>query len=134
MLALLCPSWLGGVALVLNDLISNTVFSTGSSFFIGFTFSAFVTGVIAGLFLHRQEITWQRLAVYTFFQILISNVFFNTMWIFLMYFQTKTTGALLGLLAQRIPKEIISWPVEVVVLLFVMNAIERLPIKNLNRN
>ena len=126
--------WLGGVALVLNDLISNTVFSTGSSFFIGFTFSAFVKGVIAGLFLHRQEITWQRLAIYTFFQILISNVFFNTMWIFLMYFQTKTAGALYGLLAQRLPKEIISWPIEIIILLFLMNAIERLPIKSLNNN
>lgn len=31
-------------------------------------------------------------------------------------------------------KEIISWPIEVIVLLFLMNAIERLPIKSLNNN
>ena len=52
--------WLGGVILVLVDIISNTVFSSGGGFFPGFTFSAFISGIIAGAFLYHQKVTWQR--------------------------------------------------------------------------
>ena len=60
--------WLGGISLVLADLIKSTIFATGSTFFIGYTFSAFISGVIVGAFLYQQKITWQRLAIYQFVQ------------------------------------------------------------------
>ena len=123
--------WVGGCAMVINDLISNTIFSSGSTFFFGFTFSAFIAGVIAGIFLHQQPISWQRMLCYTFVQILISNVFFNTLWIFIMYLQTKTMGAWLALLLQRLPKEVISWPIQTLILLAILQALARMPLKSL---
>lgn len=112
--------WLGGIALVLNDLIANTLLSTGSSFFIGFTFSAFISGVIAGAFLRNQPLSWQRLAIYELVQILVTNVFFTTLWIHVLYTTPFNT-----LLLVRLPKEIISWPIETLVIVVVLQAIAK---------
>ena len=113
--------WLGGVALVIGDLIKNTLFSTGSTFFVGFTFSAFITGLIAGAFLYQQKVTWQRLAVYQFVQIFVSNIFFNTLWIHLMY-----QAPIWGLLSVRGPKNLIMWPIEAAISFLILRAVSRL--------
>ncbi len=113
--------WLGGVALVIGDLIKNTLFSTGSTFFIGFTFSAFITGLIAGAFLYQQKVTWQRLAVYEFVQIFVSNIFFNTLWIHLMY-----QAPIWELLSVRGPKNLIMWPIEAAISFLILRAVSRL--------
>lgn len=117
--------WVGGVAMIVGDIISNTLLNTGSSFFIGFTFSAFLSGVLAGVFLYKQEITWQRIAVYEFVQLLVTNVFFTTLWIHLLY-----QAALLPLLSVRLPKELIMYPIQIVVGIMVIRSIERLPLRN----
>ena len=39
--------WLTGVAMAISDILTNSVFSTGGNFFIGFTFSAIISGIIA---------------------------------------------------------------------------------------
>lgn len=111
--------------MIVGDIISNTLLNTGSSFFIGFTFSAFLSGVIAGAFLYKQEITWQRIAVYEFVQLLVTNVFFTTLWIHLLY-----QAALLPLLSVRLPKELIMYPIQIVVGIMVIRSIERLPLRN----
>lgn len=83
--------WIGGWAMVVNDLISNTILSSGSMFFPGFTVSAFISGVIAGMFLYNQKITWRRIFIYEFFQILITNVIFTTLWLYLMSLSSSST-------------------------------------------
>lgn len=117
--------WAGGVAMIVGDLIGNTLLNTGSSFFIGFTFSAFLSGMIAGAFLYKQEITWQRIAVYEFVQLLVTNVLFTTLWIHLLY-----QAPLLPLLSVRLPKELIMYPIQIVVGIMVIRGIERLPLRN----
>lgn len=77
--------------MVVNDLISNTILSSGSMFFPGFTVSAFISGVIAGMFLYNQKITWRRIFIYEFFQILITNVIFTTLWLYLMSLSSSST-------------------------------------------
>lgn len=125
--------WMGGVVMIVNDLISNTILNTGGGmFFPGYTFSAFVTGVIAGIFLYNQKITWQRAFIYEFVQILVTNVFFNTLWIYVMSLSSHSTGmTFMALLAVRIPKEIISWPIESLVVLVLLRAFSKinLPIR-----
>lgn len=112
--------WLGGIAMIINDLISNTILSSGSTFFPGFTFSAFLSGVIAGIFLHHQEITLRRLFAYEFVQIGVTNVFFTTLWLHLLY------GAPFAqLLIARMPKELISWPIESFVGFIILGALVR---------
>lgn len=112
--------WLGGVSLVLADLIKSTIFSSGSTFFIGFTFSAGIAGIIAGAFLYQQKITWQRLFAYELVQILVSNIFFNTLWIHLMY-----KAPVIALLTVRVPKNVIMWPIEALIGLLVLQAVSR---------
>lgn len=119
--------WIGGLSMVINDLISNTILSSGSLFFPGYTFSAFVSGVIAGLFLYNQKITWQRVFVYEFFQILISNVIFNTLWIYLMSLSSSSTGrTFMALLTVRLPKEVITWPIEAFIILIILKQLARI--------
>src|SRR5699024_12487189 len=43
------------VAMAISDILTNSDFSTGGNFFIGFTFSAIISGIIAGAFLYNQE-------------------------------------------------------------------------------
>ena len=123
--------WMGGVVLIINDLISNTILNTGSMFFPGFTFSAFVSGVLAGLFLYHQRVTWQRMFIYEFFQILISNVFFTTLWLYIMGMNGNGTGKTFWeLLVIRLPKEIITWPIESLIVLAVLQAINKSKVLN----
>lgn len=121
--------WLGGVAKILYDLIANTILATGTQFFIGFTLTAFLSGVIAGLFLHNQKITWQRLAIYEVIQTLVTNIFFNTLWIHLLY-QAPWTA----LLAVRIPKSLLMLPIEVILGLMILKSVARLNLSISNQN
>lgn len=124
--------WIGGWAMVVSDLISNTIFSSGSLFFPGFTLSAFISGVIAGMFLYNQKISWQRILVYEFFQLLITNVLLTTLWLYLMSMSSSSSShTFLALLAIRIPKEIITWPLETIIILIILRQLGRL---NLNIN
>lgn len=115
--------WIGGGVMVVNDIISNTILNTGNMFFPGFTLSAFISGVIAGIFLYQQPVNWRRIFCYEFVQILVSNVFLTTLWIYIMSLSTgsgsRTFNALLIL---RLPKEIISWPIESLVVLVILRA------------
>lgn len=124
--------WIGGLSMVVSDLISNTILSSGTLFFPGYTLSAFVSGVIAGLFLYNQKVTWQRSLVYEFFQILISNVFFNTLWIYLMSLSSSSTGrTFMALLAIRLPKEAISWPIEGLIIFLILRQIAKINLPHL---
>lgn len=115
--------WIGGGVMIVNDIISNTIFNTGNMFFPGFTLSAFISGVIAGMFLYRQTLSWQRIFCYEFFQILISNVFFTTLWIYIMSLSSGSTSrTFTAFLLLRLPKEIISWPLESLIVLFILRA------------
>ena len=119
--------WTGGMAMVINDLISNTILSSGTLFFPGFTFSAFVSGVLAGMFLYNQKISWQRVLIYEFFQILVTNVLFTTLWLYLMSLSSSSTArGFWALLTVRLPKEIITWPIEVLIVLVILRQVAKL--------
>ena len=117
--------WLGGVIMVINDIIGNTIFNSGTVFFPGFTFSAFISGIIAGMFLHQQKVTWKRIFTYSFFQILISNVFFNTLWVYCINMVSNHPMSVEPYLITRMTKEIISFPIEATILLLILAAISR---------
>lgn len=124
--------WLGGVILVIVDIISNTIFSSGGVFFPGFTFSAFVSGIIAGALLYRQEITWQRAFLYEFIQILITNVIFTTLWVYLLGLTSPHHVEFFNYLIMRLPKEIIFWPIQGFIDFILLRAISKTRIVNFN--
>ncbi|HIW88741.1 MAG TPA: folate family ECF transporter S component [Candidatus Ligilactobacillus excrementipullorum] len=113
--------WLGGVAKILYDLIANTLLATSSQFFIGFTLTAFISGVIAGMFLYNHKITWQRLVAYEAVQMLVTNLFFNTLWIHLLY-----QAPWAALIVVRGPKNLLMFPLEVILGLMVLRSVARL--------
>lgn len=119
--------WLAGVAMILQDIISNTIFSSGAPFFIGFTFSAFLSGVIAGAFFYQQKVSWQRVLCYEFIQCLISNIILTTLWIHVLY-----STPIWSLLIVRVPKNLILWPIETLVGIIILRAISKSKLTTFN--
>ena len=121
---MLCAIWLGvkwTVLLnVLGDIIGATLFPTGA-FFIGYTISTAISGLIYGLLLYKKEVNSYtdkqfliRLIISVILVTCISNIGLNTLWV------SITTGkAFIVLLGTRIIKEIVMVPIQIVVILFV---------------
>ncbi len=73
----------GGIIGMVSDLIGSILFPSGA-FFPGFTLTAFLTGVIFGLFLHKTP-NFSRLACAVILNQLICSLLLNTLWISLLY-------------------------------------------------
>lgn len=121
---ILCAIWLGPkwtvLLNVLGDIIGATLFPTGP-FFIGYTISTAISGMIYGLLLYKKEdnsyIDNQfliRLIISVIAVTCISNIGLNTLWV------SITTGkAFIVLLATRIVKELVMIPIQIVVIVFI---------------
>lgn len=121
---MLCAIWLGAkwtvLLNVLADIIGATLFPTGP-FFIGYTISTAISGLIYGLLLYKKEENSYtdkqfliRLIIAVVLVTVISNIGLNTLWI------SITTGkAFIVLLGTRIVKELIMIPIRIVVILFI---------------
>lgn len=119
-----CAIWLGAkwtvLLNVLGDIIGATLFPTGA-FFIGYTISTAISGLIYGLLLYEKEENSYtnmqfliRLIIAVVLVTCISNIGLNTLWI------SITTGkAFIVLLGTRIVKEIVMIPIQIVVILFI---------------
>lgn len=114
-ISMLYGPWVGGFAAAGVDLLISFLFGQQGTIFIGFTITAFVNGVIYGLFLHRRRPNWKSLVLAVLFQTVVSNVILNTLWINTLY-QTPIPV----LLAGRIPQNLIMAPVRFLLLYFVM--------------
>ena len=122
--SILCAIWLGvkwTVLLnVLGDIIGATLFPTGA-FFIGYTISTAISGLIYGVLLYKKEdnsFTDKQFIIRLIISVIlvtcISNIGLNTLWI------SITTGkAFIVLLGTRIIKELIMIPIQIVVILFI---------------
>ena len=71
------------------------------------------------------KVTWERVFLYEFIQILISNVIFTTLWVYILSITSPHHMALTALLAVRVPKEIISWPIQAIVDLLILKAVSK---------
>ncbi len=125
-----CAIWLGAkwtvLLNVLGDIIGATLFPTGA-FFIGYTISTAISGLIYGLLLYKKEDNSYtdkqfiiRLIISVILVTCISNIGLNTLWI------SITTGkAFIVLLGTRIVKELIMIPIQIVVILFIEKALRK---------
>lgn len=113
--------------MVVSDIISNTILNSGSLFLSGFTLSAFISSVIAGMFLYQQRISWQRILIYEFFQILLTNVIGTTLWLYLITLSSSSSNhTFMALLFIRLPKELITWTIETLLVLIILRQISQL--------
>ncbi len=121
---LLCAIWLGpkwSVLLnVLGDIIGATLFPTGP-YFVGYTISTALAGLIYGLLLYKKEADTYtdkqfilRVILAVCIVAILVNLGLNTLW------NSITSGkAFLVLLGTRVVKELIMVPIRILVILFI---------------
>lgn len=126
----LCATWLGPkwtvLITVLEDLIGATLFPSGS-FFIGYTISAGLTGLIYGLLLYKKEPDSLTNKQYTLRVIIavilvtfLVHAVLNTLWTSIM-----TGKAFLVLIFTRLTKQIIMIPIQIIVILFIEKLLKK---------
>ncbi len=125
---MLCATWLGWKWTVLlnllGDLIGATLFPTGP-FFVGYTISTVISGLIYGLFLYQKtedsltqkQLIFRAILATTLVAIIV-NMGLNTLW------TSITAGkAFWPLLGTRIVKQLVMIPIHVVVFLALERAL-----------
>ena len=102
----------GGIVGALADFIGAMLFPIGA-YFPGFTLTAFLTGVIYGVFLHKKQ-TPGRIAAAVAINQLAMSLLLNTLWISMLY------GSPFGpLFLTRIWQTVVLVPVQLVVILVI---------------
>lgn len=100
---------------VLSDLIGALLFPFGA-YFVGYTISSGLTGLIYGLLLynaHKQSNKKFiiRLCLAVFIPIVVCNALLNSLWIYI-----TTKKAIMLILPTRLIKQLVMFPIEVVVM------------------
>lgn len=73
-----------GIAATVADVLGAVLFPTTGAYFPGFTLTAFLTGALFGLCLHRRQTAGRILAAVVLNQLLLS-LLLNTAWLSIMY-------------------------------------------------
>jgi ECF transporter S component (folate family) len=106
---LLGPAWSAGMA-ALGDLIGATLFPKGG-FFIGFTLSALLTGLIHGLLLYNTKNNRQfllRLILSTCIVLIFIHIGLTSLWLVIMY-----KRAFIAFASTRVISAAIMIPIEI---------------------
>lgn len=106
------PWWTGGAGVV-GDIVGMMIFPK-AAFFPGFTFTAFLTGVLFGLFLYKRDITWKQTLLAVITVNIICSLCLDTLWLSIMY-----GDSFLFLMPARLLKTAIMIPVETVTIYLV---------------
>lgn len=102
---------IGGVTGMVADIIGMIIFPRGP-YFPGFTISAFLTGAIYGLFLHKKERSIIRIIITVLVITVFVDSFLNTIWLIIMGFGNA------GIILPRILKNLIMVPIQTVMIYF----------------
>lgn len=102
--------YLSALAGILSDLLGFMLFPQGS-YFIGFTLSSMLSGLLFGLFLHKKRMTILRLLSVSALEFLLCSLFLNTLWTSLLYGKS-----FLALLPIRLIKNVILLPIQTLIL------------------
>lgn len=98
-----------GIAAALSDFLGALLFPSGT-FFPGFTLTAFLTGTIWGLFLHKKQTTLRVLGAVICNQLLCS-LLLRSLWLSILY-----TSPYLPLVGSRIVQSVINGTIQFVVI------------------
>lgn len=121
---MLCATWLGPkwtvLLNVLGDIIGATIFPTGP-YFIGYTISTAIAGLIYGLLLYQKSLdlfTDKKLVIRTTISVLLITVFINlglnTLW------TSITSGkAFMVLIVTRLINQLIMIPIHIIIFIFI---------------
>ena len=109
----------GGIFGGVLDIVKFLIKPTGA-FFPGFTLSAIAGGLIYGLFLYQQKLTWTRVLLAQAFVKVVVNIVFNTLWLKILYGK-----GFLALLPSRIVSNAVMLPIDTVLCFYVLRLVDR---------
>ncbi|HHT20972.1 MAG TPA: folate family ECF transporter S component [Tissierellia bacterium] len=117
--AILFGPWVAGMLAAVADVMGFFLNPVGT-FHPGFILSAFLTGVVYGLFLYRKEVTWLRIALAALMVSLLINLGLNSLWL------SQILGqGVWGLIIGRVIKEAVLFVVQIPVILVSWQALKR---------
>lgn len=119
------PLWTA-IAMAIADAIGALFFGK-YGFFPGYTLSAFLVGIIYGLFFFRKRLSierrqdWVYVSVAVIVIMLVDTVFFTSLWVSMTYKLPFKVAIL-----QRLPL-LLQIPLRVIVIMLVLPALQRIP-------
>ena len=124
---LLGPWWTMMIA-GLADLIGALLFPFGA-YFVGYTITSLITGFVYGLFLHRKDEKLNnkkfvlKLIISCFIVLIVCNGLINSLWIYI-----TSKKAIMAILPTRLLKQIVMFPIEVVIMFFINLGLDKMGI------
>ncbi len=79
-IAILYGGGWAGLAYAIGDILGSTLFPKGAPF-PGFTLSAFLTGLVFGIFFHKKPITWKTALPASLIIAICIDLILNTYWL-----------------------------------------------------
>ena len=110
----------GGVIGMLADVLGYLVKPTGA-FFPGFTISSILSGIIYGLFFYKKRITVPRIIAAELTETIVCSLVINSINLSILY-----RNAFSVVVATRLLKVLIMFPIDTIILTVVLKAIPRL--------
>lgn len=107
----------GSLFAIAMDLLTFMVRPMGS-FFIGFTISAAITGLIYGSILYKKPLSLKRIFIAKVIHMILINLLLNTYWLSIMY-----GNAFVVLFPARLIKSLIMLPIETILLFSLIKAV-----------
>ena len=108
------PLW-SGAGYAIADVLGMMIFPNGA-YFPGFTLTAFLTGVVYGLFYHNREITIKSSILPNLIVSFVLNLVLDTVWLMILMGQ-----GFLVLLPTRIIKCVVMFAIQVVLIPLIWN-------------
>lgn len=115
----LCGPWMGAMAGFITDILGYFLRPNGP-YFPGFTLSAILAGIVYGLWYYKKPVRLPRIIGCKLTVTLLFNFLLTPLWLHLMYGQ-----AFVVLSSLRLVKNIIKFPLDVVLLYLVLRTCER---------
>lgn len=110
----------GGVFGGMLDVLKFIIRPTGP-YFIGFTLSEILSGMIYGLFLYKKPINLKRIAIAGLLDKVIVNCGLNTLWLSVLYGKGFAI-----LLAARIVKNLVMWPIDSLIIFILLTYVVKI--------
>lgn len=110
----------------LSDVI-NYIINPKGAFFVGFTLSAMISGIIYGSILYKKRITLTRCAISNIISVVFVDIILNTFWLSIL--GGKGFYAILPI---RALKNFIMIPINIGLIYFVLNLVNKIKKENFN--
>lgn len=104
-------SWRAALVGILVDILGNFFRGETGQFFLGYTFTALVGGLIYGYFLYKRPLRWEQIFMTVLLVTLFCNLGLNSLWVYMM-----TGKAFAVFMPLRIIKNLISFPLNTAIL------------------